>query len=200
MVSYHYFLCISSSSVLSLVWLLILVIPGSVIRLSFVVSLTFNPSVGLFVHEFSGELNVILYIFWLSRPSHCHGASSGMTSGIFSQLGLFLPEISDRTLVLVLGNVGYSICLSSSFSVPPGIAYSWEASGVVVNMGVPTCKAFPCRFHLFEPLSESDNSLSALEVQGLATCTCLLTPVPEVWLSSPFRVASRAASAAVTPR
>ncbi|GJS53376.1 hypothetical protein Tco_0626738 [Tanacetum coccineum] len=34
---------ISSSTVLSLVWLLILVVPGSVIRLSFVVSLTFSP-------------------------------------------------------------------------------------------------------------------------------------------------------------
>ncbi|GKF68124.1 hypothetical protein Tco_0197803 [Tanacetum coccineum] len=58
---------ISSSSVLPLIWLLILVVPGGVIRLSFVVSLTFSPSVDPFVHEFSGELNGILHSFWLSR-------------------------------------------------------------------------------------------------------------------------------------
>nr|GFD07224.1 hypothetical protein [Tanacetum cinerariifolium] len=32
-----------------------------------------------------------------------------------------------------------------------------------------------------------------------AACTGLLAPVPEVWLSSPFLVASRAANAALTP-
>nr|GEZ38150.1 hypothetical protein [Tanacetum cinerariifolium] len=57
----------SSSSVLSLVWLL-MVVPGGVIRFSFVISLTFNPSVDLLVHEFSGELNGILHSFCLS----CH--------------------------------------------------------------------------------------------------------------------------------
>ncbi|GJZ53761.1 hypothetical protein Tco_0608646 [Tanacetum coccineum] len=47
---------------LSLVWLLILVVPGGVIRLSFIVSLTFSPSVDLLVYEFSGELNGILHM------------------------------------------------------------------------------------------------------------------------------------------
>ncbi|GJX79309.1 hypothetical protein Tco_0327458 [Tanacetum coccineum] len=72
----------------------------------------------------------------------------------------------------------------------------FRSSGL--NMGVPPCKSISLqgtrskfdlacyctvayavnRHHLFKPLSESNNSFSALEVQGLA---------------------SRAASAAVTP-
>ncbi|GKG17046.1 hypothetical protein Tco_0362003, partial [Tanacetum coccineum] len=63
---------------------------------------------------------------------------------------------------------------------------NFRSSGI--NMGVPPCKSISLqgtcskldlacyyavayavnRIYLFEPLSESDNSLSALEVQGLA--------------------------------
>ncbi|GJX82831.1 hypothetical protein Tco_0332312 [Tanacetum coccineum] len=97
-----------SSSVLSLVWLLILVVPGGVIKLSFVVSLTFSPSVDLLVHEFSGELNGILHSFWLIAITTCHGMCRA-SHRPYSQLGLFLRETSITHLVQVLGNVSYSV-------------------------------------------------------------------------------------------
>ncbi|GKB61197.1 hypothetical protein Tco_0917383 [Tanacetum coccineum] len=110
---------ISSSSVLPLVWLLILVVPGGVIRLSFVVSLTFSLSVDLLVHEFSGELNGILHSFWLS----CHHTAMdcvGQATDIFPHL-IYSRNIRSH-IMLVLGNYGYSVL--------HGIA--WAASGVVV--------------------------------------------------------------------
>ncbi|GJZ36981.1 hypothetical protein Tco_0583172 [Tanacetum coccineum] len=99
---------------------------------------------------------------------------------IFTQLGLFLQETSEFTFLQVLGK-----CL-------PWLRSSWAASGVVVlTWEFHHVRAFPCRvyvanvdylacyytytvayavnrLHLFKPLSESNNSLCALEVQGLA--------------------------------
>ncbi|GJU73063.1 hypothetical protein Tco_0472853 [Tanacetum coccineum] len=62
----------------------------------------------------------------------------------YSQLGLFLPETSDRTLVPVLGNY---LSVIIFFSVLHGIA--WAASGVVVlTWEFHHVRAFPCRVHV----------------------------------------------------
>ncbi|GKF70125.1 hypothetical protein Tco_0203182 [Tanacetum coccineum] len=89
---------ISSSSVLSLVWLLILVVPGGVIRLSFVVSLTRSAQVLIFL-----SMSLV--------------ANSMASCIVFGLVAITLPwivsgkflETSDRTLVPVLGNVGYRL-------------------------------------------------------------------------------------------
>ncbi|GKF82914.1 hypothetical protein Tco_0244570 [Tanacetum coccineum] len=136
------------------------------------------------------------------RASHRH----------ISQLCLFLPETSDRTLVPVLRNVGYRLPhryplpSNSTFQTPAFLNFApwavfvchhlfqcppWHCMGSFrssgLNMGVSPCKSISLqgtcskfdlacyctvayavnRLLLFEPLSESDNSLSALEVQGL---------------------------------
>ncbi|GJW84525.1 hypothetical protein Tco_0157670 [Tanacetum coccineum] len=114
----------TSSSVLSLVWLLILVVPGGVIRLSFVVSLTFSPSVDLLVHD-------VLYGIALYGQRF---RSSGL-------------------------NVG----------VPPCKSISLQGTRSKFDLACYCTVAYAVnRLHLLKPLSKSDNSLSALEVQGAA--------------------------------
>ncbi|GJU13839.1 hypothetical protein Tco_1136235 [Tanacetum coccineum] len=84
------------------------VVPGGVIRLSFVVSLTFSP-VLIFFESMSSVANSMAscMVFWLVA-THCQDRVRQATE-IFLHFVLFLPKTFDRTLVPVLGNVGYRL-------------------------------------------------------------------------------------------
>ncbi|GJV63811.1 hypothetical protein Tco_1474639 [Tanacetum coccineum] len=111
---------ISSSSVLSLVWLLILVVPGGVIRLSFVVSPEVSAQVlFLLSHEFSGELRWHPCIVLCLVASHCPQKKIDRVPG--NAMTYFFTcsissKISDRTfkcqfldIVLAIGSQGRCI-------------------------------------------------------------------------------------------
>ncbi|GKC47697.1 hypothetical protein Tco_1065419 [Tanacetum coccineum] len=112
-----------------------------------------------------------------------HGSFVGKPSTYFSTWSISSGNID--AISAVLGNVEM-LAIVIFFSILRHYMGSSWSSGL--NIGVPPCKSISLqgtrskfdlacyctvayavnRFHLFEPLSESDNSLSALEVQGLA--------------------------------
>ncbi|GJU21770.1 hypothetical protein Tco_1155112 [Tanacetum coccineum] len=119
----------------------------------------------------SVRINGILHSL---RPSCHHTAMDhvGQATDIFLNLVRSSGNFPIAKLVPVLGNVGYSTCLSSSSST-----FSMALHG---NFGV--------------------SSLNEIRVGAFtSSVSFLLTPVPEVWLSSSFLFASHAVSTAVTP-
>ncbi|GJZ85361.1 retrovirus-related pol polyprotein from transposon TNT 1-94 [Tanacetum coccineum] len=165
--------CISSSSVLSLIWLLILVIPGSGTDFLLFVSLR-SATLCLFVHVFSGGtqwIRIVLGIVAITLP----WIVSGKPPTYFSTWSITSGNIRSGTLVPVLGNCPSWHCMSSFMSsglnvgIPPCKSISLQGTRSKLDLACYCTVAYAVnRFYLFEPLkiivvnldSSSDNNNS----------------------------------------
>nr|GEY35901.1 reverse transcriptase domain-containing protein [Tanacetum cinerariifolium] len=136
---------------------------------------TQSKGADLLVYQLSCKFNCILHGLWLSTHQ-CQFLKTLVIAYHIDTFNLQGPHLNLQLL-----------------NIAPWASTSKKSTSGKLDLVFHSAVAYTEHsFHHFKPQSQLDNSLRG---------SCLLTPVPESWLSSPFRLlsASRAANASPTP-